>query len=157
MVWLSSNGWTDITVMDIMPKGHWITQELLDLCGAEFIQGDICAGPLARTFDLIVMTQVIPHLKYQPVQALEHVCEMMNGALVACVLDDPEMPAAFGHDWRAVPLHGDVPPVEDMVVCMYTTETFEEIMDAVFDEVRLWHPPGPVIFGEAHTDVASAH
>jgi len=152
MAWLSANGWTDITVMDIMPKGHWITQDLLDLCGAEYVQANICEGALSGKWDLIICTQVIGHLKHQPLEALGHVREMMAGEFIASAVDHqccPDMASAYGLDWRAVPCWG-APRASDMVVTVYTAATFEELLVAAFGNARVWHPPGPLIFGEAH-------
>lgn len=159
MAWLAANGWSDITVMDIMPRGHWITDPLLELTGARYVQHDICSGPLEEQFDLIIMTQVIGHLKFSPLQALAHVRQMMasDGLLIASIADEADHPnlrdeAHFGNDWRAVPFYGAAPPDPDIVQTSYDADSFGALMRAAFDHAWIWKPPGIVVFGEAHRD-----
>lgn len=158
MAWLAANGWDDITVMDIMPPGHWITDGLRELCGMpRYVQHDICSGPLDEQFDLIIMTQVIGHLKFNPLQALGHVKQMMAGDFIASVADHDDHPklkteAAFGDDWRAVPLYGMAEADPSEVQTSYDADTFGDLMRAAFTQAWVWKPPGIVVFGEAHKD-----
>jgi len=148
-LWAKANGWSDITLLDVVDRGTWITDELLDMVGGRYIQGDICAGPLDERFDTVVMTMVVGHLKYSPVEALEHVRLMQHGwALISALAEEPHPPAAYGYDWRAVPRYGEATPVADMVVCAYNEDTFAEMVREVWPLARVWRPPGPVVFAE---------
>lgn len=154
-VWLSARGW-DVTVMDFVPLGQFISPGLLEVTGAAYAQTDICSGDGPDVAaDLITMTQVIPHLKWSPLDALANCRGMLKegGRLVACLLDaavHPHVQTAHGLAWREVPSYGEGELIDECVVCMYTTETFDELLSEVFDDVRVWQPQGsPVIFAEA--------
>ncbi len=155
MVWLAGHGW-DVTVMDRVPLGHWITQPLLDAAGGTYIHTDIAEGSLSgQHFDLITMTHVLPHLKWHPVRALWNFRQMLarDGVFIACVLDAEDHPhilPPYGTDWQSVPTYGKGEPSPESVICMYSRGTFEELLRTVFRDVRVWKPEGSgVLFARA--------
>lgn len=154
MVWLGANGW-QVVIGEHVAMGTHLTQELLTVAGAEWKSLDICEKPLfGQRFDLITMTQVFPHLKWNPLAAVRHCKEMLaeGGVYIASVLEAKHyahIEPPYGTDWRAVPSYGKGVESPDSVVVMYTERTFRELLSAVFDEVKVWQPKGStVMFGE---------
>jgi ubiquinone/menaquinone biosynthesis C-methylase UbiE len=155
MVWLAGRGW-EVTVVDRAPLGQWITQSLLDAAAAAYVHADIVKGPLpGRQFGLVTMTQVLPHLKWHPVRALRNCTRMLaeDGVFLACVLDAddyPEVSPPYGTDWRSVPRFGEGEASAESVVCMYTRQSFEQLLKTVFNQVTVWKPEGSsVLFARA--------
>ena len=152
MTWLAGNGW-QVEVCDFIPLGHWITPALLDLARAQFHQRDIFMGPLAvGAYDLVLMTQVLTHLKFRPDEVIATCREMLKpgGKLLASVFkgDQAITQAPFGDDWRAVPQYGSAPAVPDMVSHIYTLESFRDLLTTSFPAADVWQPEGsPVMFG----------
>lgn len=155
-VWLSEKG-HDVTVMDLMPIGTFVTRSLMDDYGVTYVQADIedSPGPVDGTFDLVIMTQVIPHLAWRPDRALHHVGRLMHpdGELVASVLDRRDyrsLDATFGDDWTAVPEWGTAERCEDIVKCMYSKKTFTALLHTEFRSVEVWKPRrSSVLFARA--------
>jgi len=151
IVWLSGRGW-QVTGMDIRPLGHYIKWALLDEIGARYAQGDICQDSLhgRRPYELVLMTQVIPHLKWAPVAAVRHAAAMLapGGTFMTTALDVasyPQVRAAYGTDWRAVPAYGEGTAVPDMVACMYSAESLAEMLGEVFADARVRKPAGSTV------------
>jgi SAM-dependent methyltransferase len=143
-----------VTVIDSMPVGTFMRQSLLDATQIQYQQKDIefDYDPYNR-YDLIICTMVIMHLKYRPDAALKNIIRMMRPGtpLIVSVLDKMQSPTTgpFGIDWRSIPEVGTVPPTPDMFTCMYTVETFTELLRSVFHNVAVTAPPGAyTIFGE---------
>lgn len=155
-VWLSEEG-HDVTVMDLMPIGTFVTQSLLDAYGVTYVHSDIedSPGPEDGTFDLVIMTQVIPHLAWRPDRALRHVGKLMSpdAEFITSVLDRRNyrsLDAAFGDDWMAVPEWGTTERCEDIVKCMYTKKAFTTLLKTEFSNVTVWKPRrSTVIFARA--------
>lgn len=152
--WLASRGW-QVVVMDLMPFGHWIGEGLLSQWRARYVQRDIMEAPLARQFDAVMMTQVLPHLKHRADRALRNCAEMMKpGApLLTSALDaarHPHFEVPYAH-WRDVPEWGPtVRGCPEMVVCMYDEAAYRELLGSVFARSRLWRSPnGGIIFAES--------
>lgn len=147
--WLADRG-HDVTVMDLMPVGTFMTQDLVEEIGVTFIHSDIedAPGPEGGdigTFDLVIMTQVLPHLAWRPDRALHHVGQLMRGNadFVTSVLDRKnyrDLDAAFGDDWRNVPEWHTTERCEDIVKCMYTKRTFRSLLQTEFSDIRIWKP-----------------
>ena len=161
MVWLSSVGWR-VTGMDIMPFGHYIRWGLLHETKSRYAQADICRGHLyGRRYDLVLMTQVIPHLRWAPVQAVRNAAKMLKagGTFVTTALDVavyPHVEAAYGTDWRAVPEYEKAEPTPDMVTCMYSAESFAEMLGEVFPNVTVGKPAAStVLLASARTPARS--
>lgn len=156
MVWLASRDF-DVTVLDSMPLGTFIAPSLVDLAGARYVEADISEGPvedLSRGMDLVLMTQVLPHLKFQPEEAVRHAAAMLapGGQFVASVLDAecyPHVESTYGTDWEAVPAWGWAEEPEDMVVCMFTASGFSELLCRVFEPAVLVyrHEDSTVLLG----------
>ena len=149
-VWMAARGY-DVTVMDYLPVGTFIVQGLLDEMGIRYVQGSIDQSTppagLRTDYDLVVMTQVIPHLKWSPVQALTNVAAAMHpeGMLVTSALDAecyPHIHPAFDH-WRDVPQWSPgATPAPQLEVCMYTQDELEDLLRQVWDTVHVWRPEG---------------
>ncbi|MGB5167270.1 MAG: class I SAM-dependent methyltransferase [Acidimicrobiia bacterium] len=148
-VWLVSRG-HDVTVIDLMPVGRLMAQSLVDELGVAYVHSDIedAAAPENAdlgTFDVVVMTQVIHHLAWRPDRALRHVRELMSegGILVSSVLDRqdyPDLDSAFGDNWMDIPEWRSTERCEDTVKCMYTEQTFRQLLGTEFREVEVWKP-----------------
>jgi 2-polyprenyl-3-methyl-5-hydroxy-6-metoxy-1,4-benzoquinol methylase len=149
-VWMRGQGY-DVTVLDFLPVGTFIAPELLDKTGIRYMQWAIDQGPVApelgHGYELVVMTQVLPHLKWSPVNALANVASMMHpeGTLVTSALDAecyPHIQPAFRR-WQDVPRWTpDVEPAPELEVCMYTSESLGELLTGAFSSVRVWRPEG---------------
>ncbi|HSM00907.1 MAG TPA: class I SAM-dependent methyltransferase [Acidimicrobiia bacterium] len=152
--WLARRGHS-VTVMDLMPLGTFLTQEGLEKIGCEFVHHDIEDSPAPEgvevgRFDAVVMTQVIHHLAWRPDRALTHVAALLadDGRFFASVLDReayPDVAAEFGDDWRAVPEWRTAPRSGAVVKCMYTAETFSDLLATRFEELRVSRPRGVVL------------
>jgi len=146
MVWMAARGW-QVEVCDFVALGHWITPELLALAGATFHQRDIFMGPLAfAAYDLVLMTQVLPHLKFRPDDIVRFCAEMLKpeGVLVTSAInaENGNVYSTYGTDWRAVPQWGSAPAGLDMVTMMFTPETLRELLKECFAEVEITQPAG---------------
>ena len=162
MVWLAARGW-EVVVADYVPLGFHITPRLVAVTGARYVQANIFTGPLAYgQFDLITMTQVIPHLKWRPDRALRNCGAMLaeGGQVIVCVLDlldYADLHATYDARWWTVPEYGDGEPSPDMVICMYTQETLLDLLGGVFAEVKAWKPEGStVLFGQCRQPILEA-
>lgn len=139
--WLASRGWR-VVVMDIMPRGHWITPELLVAWDARYVERDILSEPLGMEFDAVVMMQVIPHLHYRPDRALQH-CAMMlkDGApLVTSVIDAGHygnITVPYAH-WREMPAYGSCKARNEIVKCMYDEQSYRDLLESVFGANVIW-------------------
>jgi len=158
-VWLADKG-HDVTVMDLMPVGTFMTQELINAINITYVHFDIedAPGPLDSgigRFDLVIMTQVIPHLAWRPDRALRHVRQLMTpeAEFITSALDRkdyPDLDATFGDDWTSVPEWGTTDRCEDIVKCMYTKKAFEDLLHTEFDHVTIWKPTlSTVLFAKA--------
>ncbi len=148
-VWLADRG-HDVTVMDLMPLGTWITPEMIEAYGITYVYNDIEDAPTPDgvdlgTFDLVIMTQVIPHLAWKPDRALRHIAGLMSaqGEFITSVLDRRNyktLDATFGDDWTRTPEWRTTDMCTDIVKCMYTRTTFSALLESVFKTVEIWKP-----------------
>ena len=132
-VWLADKG-HDVTVMDLLPIGIWMTPELVETYGITYVHNDIedAVAPDdvdLGTFDLVILTQVIPHLAWRPDRALQNIASLMSddAEFITSVLDRknyPDLDATFGDDWTNVPEWGSTDKCEDVVKWRYTKKTF---------------------------------
>lgn len=149
-VWMVNHG-HDVTVLDYLPVGTLIAQALLDETGIRYVQGaideDAPPADLRTDYELVVMTQVLPHLKWSPLQALRNVAAAMHprAMLVTSALDAecyPHIVPAHRH-WAHVPAwQPGAEPAPELEVCMYTHETLAELLSGSFTSVRVWRPEG---------------
>ena len=149
-VWMTDRA-HQVTVLDQQPVGTYIAEDLLRHMGIRYVQGaiDEYALPdgISGQFDLVVMTQVIPHLKWRPDAALRHVNHVLatSGRLITSALDSrcyPHVTPAFER-WQDVPVYESwLTPVPDVEVCMYTQETFRELLETEYGLVRITQRPG---------------
>jgi hypothetical protein len=160
-LWLASRGW-DVTLADLMPLGHYITEALLEAIGEAtgrqpvYFQYDVCGDPIAvgpagdvtpEPFRLVLMTQVIPHLKWRPDRAIRNIAAMTapggTGEFVATVLDRaayPHVQPPYRH-WRDVPKKTPQSrPSREMVVCMYDRREFVELLREGFQTASVVRP-----------------
>jgi SAM-dependent methyltransferase len=141
--WLAGNGWR-VTVCDRRPLGAYITGTLLDAAGFAYVHGDIFVEPLEKRADLLLMTQVLPHLKYRPDQAMRNCRAMMKrgGLLLVSAINHEVAPlqAAYGTRWQDVPTWDSGPPGDESVTVMYTPATLRELLETSFAVKRVWQP-----------------
>ena len=147
--WLVDKG-HDVTVVDLMPIGTFMAQSLVDELGVTFVNADIedAAWPdtgTAAPFDLVIMTQVLPHLAWRPDRALKHMAGLMtdDAVFVTSVLDRKnyrDLDATFGDSWMDVPEWHTTERCEDIVKCMYTKQTFRQLLETQFTNIRIWKP-----------------
>lgn len=159
-VWLRSRGW-DVTVLDFVPLDSdegFMGSELCNVAGIRFEQVNIERGRLLEEFDVVLMTQVIPHLRWRPDRAIRNAAKMVgdHGLFIASVLNAGDYPALVGEydqSWGAVPeftRRKEQPSVEDVVVmCMYDEEDFQSLLWTGFSWVQTWQPSkSTTIFGQ---------
>ena len=154
-VWLADRG-HDVTVIDLMPLGTWITPELIDEYPFTYVHHDIEDAPQPNgadlgTFDLVIMTQVIPHLAWRPDRAMAHVASLLKpeGEAIFSVLDRKDyrdLDATFGDDWRNVPEWGTTDKCEDIVKAMYTKSSFRSLLETQFKVTKLWKPMRSTVY-----------
>ena len=144
-LWLASHGW-QVTAMDCMPIGTFMTERFVREIPCRYVEMQIERERLHEQFDLILMTQVVGHLKYRPDGALQHIADMLApaGCAIISALNDEHTGRsaafAFGRDgttWRDIPRVEDGGPPEQMMnVCAYSEETFAELLQTVFGAVQ---------------------
>lgn len=142
MVWLSEFV-DNITVIDVVKLGTWIQPDLLEEKNIKFFQESIFNTSVAGPFDIITMTQVITHLKYNPIDAIQNISRLLtdDGLFVTCVLDrEHHIPVVskFGQYWKALPKYGEVEePLEDMVTAMYDRYALFELLSYGFENISI--------------------
>ena len=148
---------TYCVLVDLVPLGNYITQALLDaietksLTQVRYIQADVCRGiPGAvkhdLVYDLVLMTQVLPHLKWNPLPAVQNLADATrhNGLCIVTALDRhayPRVLPPYEH-WHQVPERGTEPPNQEMVVTMYDSGDLMDLMGTAFGSVRVYRPKG---------------
>jgi 2-polyprenyl-3-methyl-5-hydroxy-6-metoxy-1,4-benzoquinol methylase len=158
-VWLKSKG-HDVTVVDLMPLGTFMTAEMCETYDIKYVHHDIedSASPEGQdlgTFDLVIMTQVIPHLSWRPDRALRHIASLLKpGAeFITSVLDVrnyKKLDSAYGHDWHDVPERHSVEKSEAVVKAMYSKKMFASLLATSFSQVEIWKPKrSTVLFARA--------
>jgi len=158
-VWLDAKGF-DVSVMDLVPIGEFMSQELTDEYNINYLHHDLEDSALPdgseiEKFDLIIMTQVIHHLSWRPDRALRHVGELMSpGAMyITSVLDRKSyrrLDSAFGHNWRNVPEWKTTERSPDTIKCMYNEKMFRSLLENQFPRVDIWKPKrSTVLFAKA--------
>lgn len=151
MVYLAIAGWNYLA-LDRVAAGTYIESDFVSDLRAETCRTvnweshDIFDGPMPVRADLVIMTQVIPHLKFRPDRAILNAAAMMDvgGTFICTVLDVSEYPhikTPFAR-WRDVPEFGKAAATPDMVTVMYSRESLASLMADAFDEVRSWKPDG---------------
>lgn len=161
-VWLASRGW-DVRCVDHMSLGHFNSGYLLDAVDArggsiDYLTEDI-EGPGQGILDLgahplVLMTQVIPHLRWRPTGALRNCRALLaeGGLFITSALDATAYPAIHpphGTDWRSIPefAEGVERPnfAQAMEMCMYSRATLEDLLREVFGKVNVWRPEGSTV------------
>lgn len=139
-VWLRDRGW-DVTVMDVCEIGTFMTEELCADLDARYENLDLEVARLDGVFDLIVMTQVLTHLKWRPDRALNNLRDMLRpGArAVISVTNRDSYPyniqKVHHACWRDVPEYGDRrEPLPLVTVCIYDRAEFEDLLGEVFGD-----------------------
>jgi len=153
-LWLKERG-HDITVMDLMPVGSFMTQEFINELGIRYLHHDIEDTPFPESlsipvFDIVIMTQVIPHLAWRPDRAIGHIASLLKGGgtFFTSVLDRPDnlnVEATFGDNWRDVPEWNTTEKCTDVVKCMYNEVTFRELIMTAFPEPNIWKPEASTV------------
>ena len=156
-VWLANHGWR-VTAMDRVPLGHYISAEMifrLQKAGARinYLQRDLFAVAPDIHADLILMSQVIPHLKYRPDIAIRNAARMLRaGGTFLCVTLDreanPRVKPAYGFDWRVAPLPGHRKVSQETVTMMFDRDSLESLLVASLGPCEVWRPEGSTcLFG----------
>jgi 2-polyprenyl-3-methyl-5-hydroxy-6-metoxy-1,4-benzoquinol methylase len=136
-VWLASRGW-NVTAMDCMPLGTFMTDRQCRECGISYIRAQIEDAPLpGAQFDLALLTQVLGHLKWHPLRTLRNLRSMLapGGEAIVSALNTPEerWPEFSYSHWRDVPTRDSgADPDPAMNVCAYTTQSLRELLGEVF-------------------------
>ena len=153
LTWLTARGWRADCV-DLMPPGHWIPPDTIGRLGIEFVQHDICSGPPPLeqgSYDLLLMGQVLGHVKFSPADCLRNVlCLLKPGGVgVVHVLDRDKAPIVSAtQEWWELPAWGQGTPTELMNSTQYSRESFAKLLETVSSSENLWPDDGgPVIFG----------
>jgi len=158
-VWLNAKGF-DVSVMDFVPIGQFMSRELIDEYNITYIHHDVedsamPDGTEIEKFDLVIMTQVIPHLAWRPDRAIRHVRELMSpdAMYITSVLDRKSyrrLDSAFGHNWRDVPEWKTTDRSPDTIKCMYNEKMFRSLLENQFSRVDTWKPRrSTVLFAKA--------
>ena len=153
-VWLASRGW-DVKLADLVPFGHYITRQFVAAleeefdCEVGFRQYDICGEPMDLLHtnpgykpDLVLMTQVLPHLKWSPIQAIKNLAAMTHpyGMCVLTALDRtayPQIIPPYEH-WYQVPGSGE--PCQETVVTMYDEADLKRLVEIGFGDIKVYRP-----------------
>ncbi|MFA5637137.1 MAG: class I SAM-dependent methyltransferase [Anaerovoracaceae bacterium] len=136
-VWLAAHGW-NVTAMDMMPLGTFMTERQCRECGISYIRAQIEDAPLpGAQFDLALLTQVLGHLKWNPLRTLRNLRSMLapGGEAIVSALNTPEerWPEFSYSHWRDVPTRDSgADPDPAMNVCAYTTQSLRELLGEVF-------------------------
>jgi len=148
LTWLTARGWRADCV-DLMPPGHWIPPDTIGRLGIEFVQHDICSGPVPGlepgSYDLLLCGQVLGHVKFSPAEALGNILPLLKpgGVAVVHVLDrERQTIVSATQDWRDLPRWGEAPPTDLMNSTQYSRESFSELLWAVSPSVNLWADDG---------------
>jgi len=142
MLWLVEIA-DNVSVLDVVAPGVWISHELLQEKNITFYNESIFDTSVPGPFDLITMTQVIPHLKYNPIAAIQNIAKIItdDGIFVTCLIDKEQyddLPSKFGRYWKALPKYGGVDePVSDLVTAMYDRYSLFELLSTGFDTVEI--------------------
>lgn len=147
-VWLMSRG-QFVAMVDMMPLGTWISAQHLEewrqlvegggvvWAGCSYAQTDVhdaerWASMAYNQYPLVVMTQVIPHLKFRADGALQNVRRAVapGGLFIMQVLDRDQFPHVITpyRNWREVPEAGE--PCPEIVPVMYDEADFRDLLEA---------------------------
>jgi hypothetical protein len=162
-VWLASRGW-QVNAVDFVPVGEFMTQALVDAANLTYVQENIeepSTGVLELgQHPLVLMTQVIPHLRWRPTGALRNCRALLadGGLFITTALDAtayPNIRPPHGTNWRSIPewYEGGERPnfAQAMEMCMYTEGTLKDLLGTVFRRVNVWRPDGcSVLFAACH-------
>ena len=144
-VWLARRGCA-VTVMDFQPPGYYLTEALCAEHGITYAQADIERTHLGERYDLVLMTQVLPHLCWRPDQAVVNAAAMLakDGTFICSALNKAgykDKPVPFGN-WRDLPRLDEGPEPQESVKCLYYESDLRELLERCFKAVRIWHPEG---------------
>ena len=154
--WLASRGYL-VGVLDNAPRGKFISEQLCQALALRYYQSSIEAAVIPTGFyDLVLMTQVLTHLKWRPDAAMRQVAKALapGGTAIISVTD------AEQYDYGEVPYSHwtDVPTVDsgaealpNETICTYTEHIFEDLLRTAFTNVRITKPEG------AQTLIAECH
>ena len=135
-----------------------MTQALIDAANINYVQENIeepSTGVLQLgQHPLVLMTQVIPHLRWRPTGALRNCRALLadGGLFITTALDAtayPNIHPPHGTDWRSIPewCEGVERPnfAQAMEMCMYSRATLEGLLREVFGKVNVWRPEGSTV------------
>jgi len=144
-VWLARRG-CGVTVMDFRPPGYYLTEALCLEHGIIYAQADIERTHLGERYDLVLMTQVLPHLCWRADQAVVNAAAMLtkDGTFLCSSLNKAgykDKPVPFAN-WKDVPRLDEGPEPEESVKCLYYESDLHELLELSFKAVRIWQPEG---------------
>jgi len=157
LIWFASRD-HQLTAMDLLPIGTFVSadtlQEIAQKTGqyVAWTEHDILKARIEATFDLILASQVIPHLKFRPDAAMRHIAQMLDpkGVFVCVVLDrdgHPKVAAPYDR-WEELPDYGTGPGVPEMVTCMYDAEGLRRLLRTAFGDVSVQPLGADCLIGE---------
>lgn len=152
-IYLASHNWK-VQVVDCVPIGTFMTHELLGDYGITYHHVGLETAETLPTpiSDLVLMGQVLGHLRYRPDNALKRVAKWVapGGVFLCHNLDHDRTPnAQYAYErWQDMPLPFEANPVSDMNTCHFTLPEYEELLSQVYRNVRVWRDEHqPILFG----------
>jgi len=99
-----------------------------------------------KRYNLVMMTQVLPHLCWRPDQAVINAASMVaeDGTFVCSALNKAsyqDKPIPFAN-WKDVPRLDEGPQPQESVKCLYYEDDLRELLELSFKVVRIWQPEG---------------
>lgn len=134
-VWLSLNGYK-VTAIDKRARGYYPDSELWDEYSINYLEKDVVAHHIPSKYGLVVMTQVLPHLKWHPSSIIHKVRMSLseNGVFIYTANIGGDKVSAYAN-WRDVPHYSnDKMPTEEIVTTYYNYDDLVSLMAEAFED-----------------------
>ena len=137
--WLAARGW-EVTATDRLPLGAAMTPELCGAMHIKYVQQNILHGGIDHKFDLVLMLQVLQHLKYRHDVVIKQVAAMTDAAgscIVTVDKSEVHPPDNFAYQrWQDLPEVGE-PATSMKRVVRYNAHSFQEMLSEAFEKVQV--------------------
>jgi len=151
--WLRQMGW-HVYLLDNVPLGTFITPEFAQREGLHYYHCSIETDPELPEIapvDVMVMGQVIGHLKYNPQPTIARLARQYlkpDGLFFFYNLDCERTSGSYAYEsWRVMPEPGSAPPVADMNTCRTTLADYREMMESIFESTEVFAYEGaPILY-----------